>query len=149
MKRNVLIVIFIVIIFVICILLGIILKQNNDLKTLKSNDKQIKFLSDLYKDFLSEAEIKEDEVILLESALKNIVTRESFDNKEVNEINKDATMIDNEKYEMSLEYFPKNRTITLSLKGKDGTNIWQKYKLYIYNQEIKYKKIGNMMISVT
>lgn len=148
MRKNVLIVVSIVIIFVICILLGIILKQNDDLKILKSNEQQIKLLSNLYREFLIEAEVKDGEVILSESVLKNIVTRETFDNEEINEIIKGMRIIGNEKYEMSSQYYPKNRTITLNLKGKDGTYIWQKYKLYIYNREIKYEKIGNMMISV-
>lgn len=148
MRKNVLIVVSIVIIFVICILLGIILKQNDDLKILKSNEQQIKLLSNLYREFLIEAEVKDGEVILSESVLKNIVTRETFDNEEINEIIKGMRIIGNEKYEMNSQYYPKNRTITLNLKGKDGTYIWQKYKLYIYNREIKYEKIGNMMISV-
>lgn len=107
-------------------------------------------LSKLYDDFLMEADVGDSTVLFNESALKNLVTREKFDDEDIDKLKEKEYYINNpaENYIMSVQYFPKTNKLTLQINGDKGTIIWQKYKIFVQNDEIRFEKYGDKYISV-
>lgn len=149
-KIKILIIVFIILVLAI-ISTFIFFKWNeNRINSIITDEaKQVQALRVIYTDFLSNQ--KEGNIVLDESALKNIITDEFFTEEnqnilkllEVNSGNNSFT------YTLYAEYNPVNRVLSLSLDGTDTSLYTKTYKLNVKDSNITYipSKLSNYSIS--
>lgn len=149
-KIKILIIVFIILVLAI-ISAFIFFKWNeNQINSIITDEaKQVQALRVIYTDFLSNQ--KEGNIVLDESALKNIITDEFFTEEnqnilkllEVNSGNNSFT------YTLYAEYNPVNRVLSLSLDGTDTSLYTKTYKLNVKDSNITYipSKLSNYSIS--
>lgn len=149
-KIKILIIVFIILVLAI-ISAFIFFKWNeNRINSIITDEaKQVQALRVIYTDFLSNQ--KEGNIVLDESALKNIITNEFFTEEnqnilkllEVNSGNNSFT------YTLYAEYNPVNRVLSLSLDGTDTSLYTKTYKLNVKDSNITYipSKLSNYSIS--
>lgn len=149
-KIKILIIVFIILVLAI-ISAFIFFKWNeNRINSIITDEaKQVQALRVIYTDFLSNQ--KEGNIVLDESALKNIITDEFFTEEnqnilkllEVNSRNNSFT------YTLYAEYNPVNRVLSLSLDGTDTSLYTKTYKLNVKDSNITYipSKLSNYSIS--
>lgn len=149
-KIKILIIVFIILVLAI-ISAFIFFKWNeNRINSIITDEsKQVQALRVIYTDFLSNQ--KEGNIVLDESALKNIITDEFFTEEnqnilkllEVNSGNNSFT------YTLYAEYNPVNRVLSLSLDGTDTSLYTKTYKLNVKDSNITYipSKLSNYSIS--
>ncbi len=136
MKKYVILAILIV--FVIgCV----ILIYYNKREILKSDEKQVEVLSNLYTEFLKN---KLGTIRLDDSCLKNIITKNdfSYDDKNIlREIERDEST--GFSYVLYSSFDSDNLILTLNLRRDDGNEkVTQKYKLTVKGSKIKYETYG-------
>lgn len=149
-KIKILIIVFIILVLAI-ISAFIFFKWNeNRINSIITDEaKQVQALRVIYTDFLSNQ--KEGNIVLDESALKNIITDEFFTEEnqnilkllEVNSGNNSFT------YTLYAAYNPVNRVLSLSLDGTDTSLYTKTYKLNVKDSNITYipSKLSNYSIS--
>ena len=149
-KIKILIIVFIILVLAI-ISAFIFFKWNeNRINSIITDEsKQVQALRVIYTDFLSNQ--KEGNIVLDESALKNIITDEFFTEEnqnilkllEVNSGNNSFT------YTLYAEYNPVNSVLSLSLDGTDTSLYTKTYKLNVKDSNITYipSKLSNYSIS--
>lgn len=149
-KIKILIIVFIILVLAI-ISAFIFFKWNeNRINSIITDEaKQVQALRVIYTDFLSNQ--NEGNIVLDESALKNIITDEFFTEEnqnilkllEVNSGNNSFT------YTLYAEYNPVNRVLSLSLDGTDTSLYTKTYKLNVKDSNITYipSKLSNYSIS--
>ena len=149
-KIKILIIVFIILVLAI-ISAFIFFKWNeNRINSIITDEaKQVQALRVIYTDFLSNQ--KEGNIVLDESALKNIITDEFFTEENQNilkllEINSGNNSFT---YTLYAEYNPVNRVLSLSLDGTDTSLYTKTYKLNVKDSNITYipSKLSNYSIS--
>lgn len=150
--KKIKILIIVLIILVLAIISAFIFfkwNENRINSIITDESKQVQALRVIYTDFLSNQ--KEGNIVLDESALKNIITDEFFTEEnqnilkllEVNSGNNSFT------YTLYAEYNPVNRVLSLSLDGTDTSLYTKTYKLNVKDSNITYipSKLSNYSIS--
>ena len=121
---------------------------NLNKKVLLDNENQVELLSEMYKDFVLDTNINEYNISLDDSAIKNLITKEYFDESSIDILKQVETSYSDSKsdYILSLKYDYNKKIIELTLKNDSGNMIRQKYILKIKNGKINYEKYDNGFI---
>ena len=121
---------------------------NLNKKVLLDNKNQVELLSEMYKDFVLDININEYNISLDDSAIKNLITKEYFDESSIDILKQVETSYSDSKsnYILSLKYDYNKKIIELTLKNDSGNMIRQKYILKITNGKINYEKYDNGFI---
>ncbi len=145
--------IFIIILLVVVIIAAIFTfshVQNNLDKVLKDENIQVDTLIDIYKDAIERNKI--DNLILGESALKNIITNKNFKDENILKIKSieknDADS--KEIYTLYVSYSQSKQIVTVTTIDDDSrrknTN---EYKLYIKNGKLEVENKGGTLLFTT
>ena len=105
----------------------------------------------MYKDFVLDTNINEYNISLDDSAIKNLITKEYFDESSIDILKQVETSYSDSKsdYILSLKYDYNKKIIELTLKNDSGNMIRQKYILKIKNGKINYEKYDNGFIMMS
>ena len=124
---------------------------NSNKKVLLDNKHQVELLSEMYKDFVLDININEYNISLDDSAIKNLITKEYFDESSIDILKQVETSYSDSKsnYILSLKYDYNKKIIELTLKNDSGNMIRQKYILKIKNGKINYEKYDNGFIMMS
>lgn len=124
---------------------------NLNKKVLLDNKNQVELLSEMYKDFVLDININEYNISLDDSAIKNLITKEYFDESSIDVLKQVETSYSDSKsdYILSLKYDYNKKIIELTLKNDSGNMIRQKYILKIKNGKINYEKYDNGFIMMS
>lgn len=124
---------------------------NLNKKVLLDNKNQVELLSEMYKDFVLDININEYNISLDDSAIKNLITKEYFDESSIDILKQVETSYSDSKsnYILSLKYDYNKKIIELTLKNDSGNMIRQKYILKIKNGKINYEKYDNGFIMMS
>ena len=124
---------------------------NLNKKVLLDNKNQFELLSAMYKDFVLDININEYNISLDDSAIKNLITKEYFDESSIDVLKQVETSYSDSKsdYILSLKYDYNKKIIELTLKNDSGNMIRQKYILKIKNGKINYEKYDNGFIMMS
>lgn len=124
---------------------------NLNKKVLLDNKNQFELLSEMYKDFVLDININEYNISLDDSAIKNLITKEYFDESSIDILKQVETSYSDSKsnYILSLKYDYNKKIIELTLKNDSGNMIRQKYILKIKNGKINYEKYDNGFIMMS
>lgn len=124
---------------------------NLNKKVLLDNKNQVELLSEMYKDFVLDININEYNISLDDSAIKNLITKEYFDESSIDILKQVETSYSDSKsdYILSLKYDYNKKIIELTLKNDSGNMIRQKYILKIKNCKINYEKYDNGFIMMS
>lgn len=124
---------------------------NLNKKVLLDNKNQVELLSEMYKDFVLDININEYSISLDDSAIKNLITKEYFDESSIDILKQVETSYSDSKsnYILSLKYDYNKKIIELTLKNDSGNMIRQKYILKIKNGKINYEKYDNGFIMMS
>ena len=124
---------------------------NLNKKVLLYNENQVELLSEMYKDFVLDTNINEYNISLDDSAIKNLITKEYFDESSIDILKQVETSYSDSKsdYILSLKYDYNKKIIELTLKNDSGNMIRQKYILKIKNGKINYEKYDNGFIMMS
>ena len=124
---------------------------NSNKKVLLDNKNQVELLSEMYKDFVLDININEYNISLDDSAIKNLITKEYFDESSIDILKQVETSYSDSKsnYILSLKYDYNKKIIELTLKNDSGNMIRQKYILKIKNGKINYEKYDNACIMMS
>ena len=124
---------------------------NSNKKVLLDNKNQVELLSEMYKDFVLDININEYNISLDDSAIKNLITKEYFDESSIDVLKQVETSYSDSKsnYILSLKYDYNKKIIELTLKNDSGNMIRQKYILKIKNGKINYEKYDNGFIMMS
>lgn len=147
MKKIIIVFITILIVFFLMILLIF----NSNKKVFINNQNQVEVLSKMYTEFIFESSIKNSNILLDDSTIKNIVTKEYFDDSSIFKLrNIEINRADSESnYILSLKYNSEKKIVELVLSDNFGNMVKQKYILKIKNGKINYEKYGNGLIVVS
>ena len=124
---------------------------NLNKKVLLDNKNQVELLSEMYKDFVLDININEYNISLDDSAIKNLITKEYFDESSIDILKQVETSYSDSKsnYILSLKYDYNKKIIELTLKNDSGNMIRQKYILKIKNGKINYEKYDTGFIMMS
>ena len=124
---------------------------NLNKKVLLDNENQVELLSEMYKDFVLDININEYNISLDDSAIKNLITKEYFDESSIDILKQVETSYSDSKsdYILSLKYDYNKKIIELTLKNDSGNMIRQKYILKIKYGKINYEKYDNGFIMMS
>ena len=124
---------------------------NSNKKVLLDNKNQVELLSEMYKDFVLDININEYNISLDDSAIKNLITKEYFDESSIDILKQVETSYSDSKsnYILSLKYDYNKKIIELTLKNDSGNMIRQKYILKIKNGKINYEKYDKGFIMMS
>ncbi len=148
-KVILVVILVLVIVAIILIVSRIYIKFRNG-EIMSSEEKQIIVLDKLYREFLSNSIDKADVTITLnDSALRNIVTKQSFSKENINKLIEIEIQSENPSNIYTLYAKIGGKFIELTLIDESGTIEVQKYELYISNGNIEYKTSGKGFICVS
>lgn len=150
MKKYILIIITLLVVVIIAAIFTFSHVQNNLDKVLKDENIQVDTLIDIYKDAIERNKI--DNLILGESALKNIITNENFKDENILKIKSieknDADS--KEIYTLYISYSQSKQIVTVTTIDDDSrrknTN---EYKLYIKNGKLEVENKGGTLLFTT
>ena len=130
MKKKI---IFTIIVILMISIVAYLLIFNSNKKVLLDNKNQVELLSEMYKDFVLDININEYNISLDDSAIKNLITKEYFDESSIDILKQVETSYSDSKsnYILSLKYDYNKKIIELTLKNDSGNMIRQKYILKI------------------
>ena len=148
MKKKI---IFTIIVILMIAIVAYLLIFNSNKKVLLDNKNQVELLSEMYKDFVLDININEYNISLDDSAIKNLITKEYFDESSIDILKQVETSYSDSKsnYILSLKYDYNKKIIELTLKNDSGNMIRQKYILKIKNGKINYEKYDNGFIMMS
>lgn len=148
MKKKI---IFTIIVILMIAIIAYLLIFNLNKKVLLDNKNQVELLSEMYKDFVLDININEYNISLDDSAIKNLITKEYFDESSIDILKQVETSYSDSKsnYILSLKYDYNKKIIELTLKNDSGNMIRQKYILKIKNGKINYEKYDNGFIMMS
>lgn len=150
MKKYIFIIITLLVVVIIAAIFTFSHVQNNLEKVLKDENIQVDTLIDIYKDAIERNKI--DNLILGESALKNIITNENFKDENILKIKSieknDADS--KEIYTLYVSYSQSKQIVTVTTIDDDArrknTN---EYKLYIKNGKLEVENKGGTLLFTT
>ena len=147
MKKIIIVFITILIVFFLIILLIF----NSNKKVFINNQNQVEVLSKMYTEFILESSIKNSNILLDDSTIKNLVTKEYFDDSSIFKLrNIEINRADSESnYILSLKYNSEKKIVEVVLSDNFGNMVKQKYILKIKNGKINYEKYDNGLIVVS
>ena len=107
----------------------IMYNHNNNI--LKQEEKQVEVLKEIYEEFV--LDLTNSTVLLDESALQNIITKESFNDENIKRLKEVEVICENPEsiYKLDVKYSVKNNILILTLSEDNGNFITQKYKLVL------------------
>ncbi len=151
-KIKVIPVVALVILLILVIILIVskmyINRRNEEIMSSEGN--QIIVLNKLYREFLSNSIDKSDVTIILnDSALRNIVTKQPFSEENINKLKEIEIQSENPSNIYTLYAKIGGKFIELTLIDENNTIEVQKYELYINNGNIEYKKSGEGFMCVS
>lgn len=142
--KKIFVITFILIIFFIAFLLlkSFITRKNNEI--LKNENIQIELLKKIYTNFIESNNKNNDNIILDNTALRNLLTKETF-SEEHQYLLKQIGAKENPDftYILSLTYNIDSKILKLTLMEENGLEtIIQKYKLNIKNNNLVFEPTG-------
>jgi len=143
MKNRIIIISFVTII--VAVLISSFLIKNNKNDILLNNDKQVDVLLEIYNDFISDIDNKEN-IVLSDDSLKNIITREFFDESNIKRLKSIECQekSSNNIYTLDIEFYPRTNVLNIIIHNNENgySGRSQKYKLSVKNGRINYKRFG-------
>lgn len=148
MKKKIILTIIIILIISIIVYLLIL---NSNKKVLLDNQNQVEVLNKMYKEFVLESSITDSNILLDDSTIKNLITKEYFNENSIAKLKQVETNYSNSKsdYILSLKYNHNKKIIELTLANDSGNMVKQKYILKIENGKINYEKYDNGMMMIS
>lgn len=142
--------ILIIILIAICVIifgLWIVFKSNSIDKLIEDENVQVDTLINIYKDVVERN--KEANIILGESALKNIITKENFTDEntlKIKSVEKNSAEF-NVTCSLYKSYSKSKHVVTVTVIGDDGkTRNTEEYKLYVKDGKVEVEHKGGTMM---
>ena len=142
MKKNIIILIGIIIVVVFVLLFILQVRSNNFDKTIKNENAQVDVLLELFEETLSVVNPENVNLILDESALNNFVTHESFTEENVSKLKEIEKSIENTQiiYKLGVDYAEDTNILTINISDNEGKySHIQNYKLNVKDGKIIYE----------
>lgn len=145
MKKNMIILIGIIIVVVFVLLFILQVRSNNFDKIIKNENAQVDVLLELFEETLSVVNPENVNLILDESALNNFVTHESFTEENVSKLKQIEKSIENTQiiYKLGVDYAEDTNILTINISDNEGKySHIQNYKLNVKDGKIIYETEG-------
>ena len=142
------IILIIIILAIILTYIGIEVNKQKINNIIEDEAKQVQTLKAIYKDFLKNCD---GNILLDESALKNIITGSSFSEENKNTLKQIETNLGNSHftYTLYINYNTNTRVLKLTLEGTDTSIFSTSYKLNVKNSNITYTPANISNLSTT
>ena len=146
--KIIILILFIVSISIIITLLTLYkFDTNNVNKLLEDEEKQVEILDKIYQDFIKNFNTEYINIKLDESALKNILTNDNFNEDNVTKLKNIEKKYENSQvtYTLSIQYSYSTQELNVKFVRSDYESkmqATQKYKIYTQNDEIIYDRVG-------
>lgn len=139
--------IIIAIIAIVLIIIGVYFYNiHNNQKILENENNQVEVLKGVYEDLINSFGFENSYVILNENCFKNIITDVEFSDENKQKLKQVEIINDTYdfKYEIFAKYNKENSSLSLEIKEIDNNLMTgtQKYKLYVENGAIQFKRDG-------
>ena len=145
MKKNIIILIGIIIVVAFVLLFILQVRSNNFDKIIKNENAQVDVLLELFEETLSVVNPENVNLILDESALNNFVTHESFTEENVSKLKQIEKSIENTQiiYKLGVDYAEDTNILTINISDNEGKySHIQNYKLNVKDGKIIYETEG-------
>lgn len=145
MKKNIIILIGIIIVVVFVLLFILQVRSNNFDKTIKNENAQVDVLLELFEETLSVVNPENVNLTLDESVLNNFVTHESFTEENVSKLKEIEKSIENTQiiYKLGVDYAEDTNILTINISDNEGKySHIQNYKLNVKDGKIIYETEG-------
>ena len=145
MKKNIIILIGIIIVVAFVLLFILQVRSNNFDKIIKNENAQVDVLLELFEETLSVVNPENVNLILDESALNNFVTHESFTEENVSKLKEIEKSIENTQiiYKLGVDYAEDTNILTINISDNEGKySHIQNYKLNVKDGKIIYETEG-------
>lgn len=145
MKKNIIILIGIIIVVAFVLLFILQVRSNNFDKIIKNENAQVDVLLELFEETLSVVNPENVNLTLDESALNNFVTHESFTEENVSKLKEIEKSIENTQiiYKLGIDYAEDTNILTINISDNEGKySHIQNYKLNVKDGKIIYETEG-------
>ena len=145
MKKNIIILIGIIIVVAFVLLFILQVRSNNFDKIIKNENAQVDVLLELFEETLSVVNPENVNLTLDESALNNFVTHESFTEENVSKLKQIEKSIENTQiiYKLGVDYAEDTNILTINISDNEGKySHIQNYKLNVKDGKIIYETEG-------
>lgn len=145
MKKNIIILIGIIIVVAFVLLFILQVRSNNFDKIIKNENAQVDVLLELFEETLSVVNPENVNLTLDESALNNFVTHESFTEENVSKLKEIEKSIENTQiiYKLGVDYAEDTNILTINISDNEGKySHIQNYKLNVKDGKIIYETEG-------
>ena len=146
--KVIILILFIVSISIIITLLTLYkFHTNNVNKLLEDEEKQVEILDKIYQDFIKNFNTEYINIKLDESALKNILTNDNFNEDNITKLKNIEKKYENSQvtYTLSIQYSYSTQELNVKFVRsgyEPKMQATQKYKIYTQNDEIIYDRVG-------
>ncbi len=151
-KTNVMILVCLAMIISLILIAMLLFNKNNINRLLKDEDIQVDMLFEIYNNMLNEYNIDNINVVLDESALKNLLTNEEYKEENILKLKRIEKNIEDSDsiYTISMQYSKKTYMLTIDITKSKGSYMktTQKYKLEVKDGKITYQRNGQGIIVV-
>ena len=145
MKKNIIILIGIIIVVAFVLLFILQVRSNNFDKIIKNENAQVDVLLELFEETLSVVNPENVNLTLDESALNNFVTHESFTEENVSKLKEIEKSIENTQiiYKLGIDNAEDTNILTNNISDNEGKySHIQNYKLNVKDGKIIYETEG-------
>lgn len=146
-NKNIIILFSFFVIVLLTVIAVFLVNKNSVNNLIKDENVQVDTLSGIYTDMLNTINTENISIVLDESALKNVLTDESFTEESALKLRKIERSVENSQstYTLYVKYSKDTYTISINIieTGIGKTKINQKYKLNVKDGKINFERDGH------
>ena len=145
-NKNIVMLIILCVVVILAVIAVFFVNKNSVNNCIKDENVQVETLKEIYKDMFSNLNTQDVNIVLDETALKNILTDERFSEENVTKLQEVEKNVEGTQstYTLYTKYSKDAQVITIEVDGSgvDNSKMMQEYKLNVKNGKVIFERSG-------
>ena len=145
-NKNIVMLIILCVVVLLAVIAVFFVNKNSVNNYIKDEKVQVETLKEIYKDMFSNLNTQDVNIVLDETALKNILTDERFSEENVTKLQEVEKNVEGAQstYTLYIKYSKDTEVITIEVVGSgvDNSKTTQEYKLNVKNGKVVFERSG-------
>ena len=145
-NKNIVMLIILCVVVILAVIAVFFVNKNSINNCIKDEKIQVETLKEIYKDMFSNLNTQDVNIVLDETALKNILTDERFSEENVTKLQEVEKNVEGTQstYTLYTKYSKDAQVITIEVDGSgvDNSKMMQEYKLNVKNGKVIFERSG-------
>ena len=146
LNKNIVMLIVLCVVVLLAVIAVFFINKNSVNNCIKDEKVQVETLKEIYKDMFSNLNTQDVNIVLDETALKNILTDERFSEENVTKLQEVEKNVEGAQstYTLYTKYSKDTEVITIEVVGSgvDNSKTTQEYKLNVKNGNVVFERSG-------